>query len=836
MSFSVRKSLGLKSSTNSEGVGSSPVVKTRHHSDLGGGDDAVSNKIESIDSARDENRGVSDRLGSVHGGQVKVGLVKSRLKSRGENNFSKSADREEPKLRRQGATVDPVSDVNYPSEGPPWAKFFSKYQAFRSKLFSYQQLRYKQLRYKQLRYQQWLALLISASLLLFSISVLEPEQREVLFSWTFGWFVGGESGSVDDLLEGGHSSFNSVDSSTVLGIPALVCLGLSMLCAGLGWLQEFWSDVKSRLFSRSASITVAIIFSIIALTVVQTKAEEVLVVALGLGWLIMGIFQRLVSYARVVVGRSVARLSPHMTEATLSKVSNSDGSKAPEVGPREEIQLFTLDVGELKVGDTIKLSEGEQVPCDGIVVGGAAIVNEVRFSPLGRVVNRCENDRLYAGSRILRGGIELRIEERFGDNDLSINLANLDRSLNEPIAQDLEDYKLQRILILSGMLFALGVSGLHWVWFSSPAASFVLAAAMLLSLVFVSAPTFFFPLRRLCILRAFHRGAFVAKASSLTALSKVEHVVVDMAKGAEVANCELRSFRIFDDTLDGKGILDLILSLLARVDLRTNGHAESFWYCLHDALCKDPKFGTGGNLGRPVKLDSFSLSSRGLHGEVEGLPVYLGDVQFLLENNVVIDVADVPYVSHPEKLLLLAMGREAIASMVVVPTSLSIEASDLKKLREWGYKVSLVSDADRKEVDLQGKVSGFDLGSIHGGLTGVALDEKLSSIPAAAIFSLRGLKRDIGFLVVPFDEVRREFEDGEVTLFSRSVRPLVDLLVFSNQSAKLRRYLLWGTLLASGLAVILTIAFPQLMWIGILIGGMCNLSAYLFLQFLTPKL
>lgn len=685
-------------------------------------------------------------------------------------------------------------------------------------------------------YQQWLPLGVGIVSTLVVISSLEPEQRDVLFSTTWGWFVGQEIGAFEDSAGTVSSSYYSSENIAVLGLPALVALGLSMLLAALGWLQECWSDVKARLVSRSALMAMALVLSLVSLMFVKTNADEVLLVALSLGWLVVGFFQRITSFTRVLVGRSISSLAPSAVNARVVGTSVREIPELRPSGSKHEAQLRNINVAELKVGDIIRLGEGEQVPCDGIVISGAAIVYEVRFSPLGRQVNRCENDRLFAGSRILKGEIQVRIEEKFGDNDLSTNLASLEKALNEPIDQDLRDYKLQRLMVALGFIFSACAASLHWAYFSSLSASAAIAAAMLMGLVVVSVPTFFFPIRRLCLLRAFKTGSFISQARSLTALSKIEHVVVDMPKGAEIVNCELRSFRILDDTLDVKATLDLILSLLARVELKNGGHGEYFWYSLHDAINKDSKLRGMGDLGRPVSIERFVLSNRGLQAQVEGLPVYFGDVQYLLENNVVIDVGDVPYIAHPERLLILAMGREAIASIVVVPTSLAIESSDLKKLREWGYKVSLISDADRKEVDLQGKVIGFDLGSIHGGMICPELEEKLRSITGAAIFSSRGLERSTGFLVVPFDDVRRDFEDGEITIFSRSLGPFVDLLIFTKQSDKLRHYLFWGGIVGSALSVIITISLPQLLWIGLLFGGLTNLTAYVLLKILSPKL
>lgn len=707
------------------------------------------------------------------------------------------------------------------------------------------------LKHLAIHYQDWLPLSIAVISAIFGASFLDPEQIDVLFSVTWGWFVGQEMGSLDDVVGAATSSFRSngnspfVDSAyvnstygniAVLGLPALVALQLSMLLASLGWLQEFWSDIKARLVSRSALIAVALILSLFSSMTIKTNADEVLLVALTLGWLAVGVFQKIIGFIRALVGRSLLRLAPQSRNVRVVMPSSLVDGELEPPDTKQQSQRHYVDVNGVKVGDILRLDEGEQVPCDGIIMSGAAIVNEVRFSPLGRVVNRCKQDRLYAGSRILRGWVHLRVEEKFGDNDLAINLTNLDNSLNEPIEQDLQDYKQQRSMVGLGFIVSAGAASLHWGYFASLSASAAIAAAMLMGLVVVSVPTFFFPIRRLCLLRAFNKGSFISKASSLRAVSRVEHVVIDMPKGAEIVNCELRSFKILDDTLDVKATLDLILAILARVELKNSGHGESLWYSIHDAIAKDPKLRGIAGLGTPVNIEKFVVSNQGLHALVEGLPIYLGDVQFLLENNVVIDVGDVPYTAHPERLLILAMGREAIASLVIVPTSLPIEASDLKKLREWGYKVSLFSDADRKEVDLQGKVIGLDLGSIHGGVRCTELEDKLRSIPAAAIFSNRGIEKNIGLLVVPFDDLRREFEDGEITLFSRSLAPFVDLLVFVKHSEKFRQYLLWGGIIASLLSVAITLCLPQLIWVGLLIGGLTNLSAYISLKVLSPKL
>ncbi len=70
---------------------------------------------------------------------------------------------------------------------------------------------------------------------------------------------------------------------------------------------------------------------------------------------------------------------------------------------------LALPAHQLAIGDVIDLGEGDHCPCDGVIEHGEAVVEEAHLTGALRPVSKASGDRILASSRILSGGVGVRV-------------------------------------------------------------------------------------------------------------------------------------------------------------------------------------------------------------------------------------------------------------------------------------------------------------------------------------------------------------------------------------------------------------------------------------------
>ncbi len=78
-------------------------------------------------------------------------------------------------------------------------------------------------------------------------------------------------------------------------------------------------------------------------------------------------------------------------------------------------QEVETPVQELDKGDVIVVNTGEQIPVDGIVVGGMAMIDQQSLTGESAPVERHEGDQVYAMTVLVAGRLEVRVQETGAD-------------------------------------------------------------------------------------------------------------------------------------------------------------------------------------------------------------------------------------------------------------------------------------------------------------------------------------------------------------------------------------------------------------------------------------
>jgi P-type Cu2+ transporter len=192
---------------------------------------------------------------------------------------------------------------------------------------------------------------------------------------------------------------------------------------------------------------------------------------------------------------------------------------------RDDGSLERIGVHELSVGDHVHVGEGGLVPADGVLLSERCRVDEALLSGESAPVARRSGDLLIAGSVLVDGPIQLRVERVGADTALAgiaalVGRAQAQRPQLARAGERATGRFVARVLALTALTAA--------AWsVIDPSRAFAAA----LSVLVVSCPCAFALAVPAAITRALEvlarRGVLVVKPDAIQALAEATHVVFD---------------------------------------------------------------------------------------------------------------------------------------------------------------------------------------------------------------------------------------------------------------------------------------------------------------------
>jgi Cu2+-exporting ATPase len=215
------------------------------------------------------------------------------------------------------------------------------------------------------------------------------------------------------------------------------------------------------------------------------------------------------------VGYKIELLTQSITRHSLTHLLGEQPSQVWVVVDGEE-RLIAF--AELQLGDILVLSAGQPVPVDGVVVAGAAIVDQHRLTGESQPVEKAADDPVLAATLVLGGKIQVRVEKTGAET----TAARIGEVLNQTVegqeihlADQLKEIESERLPMLGG-----GVVG--WLLRGPQTGLAMLGCNFMISLP---------PLRLLTLLNGLgtgaERGVLIKDGRALERLAGVDTVVFD---------------------------------------------------------------------------------------------------------------------------------------------------------------------------------------------------------------------------------------------------------------------------------------------------------------------
>jgi P-type Cu2+ transporter len=342
---------------------------------------------------------------------------------------------------------------------------------------------------------------------------------------------------------------------------------------------------------------------------------------------------------------------------------------------REDHSLERIGVHELRAGDRVHVGEGGLVPADGVLLSSACRVDEALVSgESAPIVRRC-GDPLIAGSVLVDGPVDLRVERVGADTVLAgiaglVERAQVERPQLARAGEQATGRFVARVLSLTVLTAA--------AWsVVDPSRAFAAALAVLV----VSCPCAFALAVPAAITRALtvlaRCGVLVVKPDAIAALAQTTHVVFD--KTGTLTMPRLTDVETFDDASPEDALR--LGAALARESHHPLARAIAA-ACNEDAL--------------PAATQVSSEAGLGLRGVIEGRELKLGSNRFVAPDQPLPGRADA---------VLLADQTGVIAAFNVSEQLRPGMREVIDALEAQDLQLHIISgDASAKVADVAGKL------------------------------------------------------------------------------------------------------------------------------------
>ena len=346
-------------------------------------------------------------------------------------------------------------------------------------------------------------------------------------------------------------------------------------------------------------------------------------------------------------------LTQTVTRHNLTHLLGEQPSKVWIIKDGVEVEI---PFEQLLLGDVLVLTAGQSVPVDGVVLQGAATVDQHRLTGESQPVEKVVGDPVLAATFVLGGSIHVRVEKTGAETAA----AHIGEVLNNTVerqeitlAQQFKDVEKYRWPMLAG-------GALGWLVRGPSAGVAMLGCNFMLSLI---------PLRLLTLLNGLgvgaERGILIKDGRGLERLSDIDTVVFDKTGTLTLERQQMVRIHCCGDYTESD-----VLRLAAATEQRQT----------HPIALAILAAAAERRLAVPALEDSHYELGFGLKAQIQGQQVSVGSERFLALQNYVLPPAlreaqDVAH-AHGHALVFVAVA-DTVAGAIELEAVLRPEAKEI---------------------------------------------------------------------------------------------------------------------------------------------------------------
>lgn len=365
-----------------------------------------------------------------------------------------------------------------------------------------------------------------------------------------------------------------------------------------------------------------------------------------------------------------------------------------DIAPNEAIirrndEEIAVPVEKVKIGEIMVVKPGQKIAMDGVVVRGASTVNEAAITGESIPIEKKIGDEVFAGTLNEEGHLEVEITKYVKDNTLSkiielVEEAQAERAPAQAFVDKFAKYYTPIIMLIAlfvGTMPPLILNGSWSEWIYQGLALLVVGCPCALV---ISTPISIVS----AISSLAKNGVLVKGGIYLEEIGTLKAIAFDKT-GTLTKGTPIVSYMEIGNKQKEKEILSITVALE-----KLSNHP------LGNAIVKKAK--EMGINGQDVIVENFqSIPGKGVYGEVNGTPYYVGSPN-LLKEIVLIDESTTELISNIQsegKSVILVGTKETILGIFAIHDEIRESSEEvIRKLHDLNIEKTIMLTGDNKNA------------------------------------------------------------------------------------------------------------------------------------------
>jgi len=512
----------------------------------------------------------------------------------------------------------------------------------------------------------------------------------------------------------------------------------------------------------------------------------------------------LIVIALVNIGHVLEARARGKTNSAIQKLLSLQAKTARVVRGSKEVDI---SIGEVLVGDVVRIRPGEKLPVDGLVLEGQSYVNESMLTGEPMAISKSADDEVIAGT-INENGTFLYTATRIGAATTLAQIIETVRraqSAKPDIARLVDKVASIFVPAVLGIAF---ITALFW-WFIMGNITLALVTSM--SVLLIACPCALglaTPISMIVgIGKAAEFGILIRKGEALETAAHLTTIVLDKTGTITQGKPQLTDIITTEDNAElGKQITTKgqALKLAAAVEQGSEHPlAKAILIAASENALLDDK---------PLTVESFAATSGGgVVAIVDGDKIMLGNLSFLRQNNVKVEVLwqkrAETMAKQAKTPVFLARNQQVIAILAIADPIKTDAKQAIQKLQSLGLNVQMLTGdhqqtarAVAQEVGIQHVTAEVKPQDKDDVIAALQAKGEIVGMVGDGINDAAALARaNVGFAIAHGSDIA--IESADIVLMRSSLTAIPDAIRISEATLTNIKQNLWGAFIYNTLAI-----------------------------------
>lgn len=346
-----------------------------------------------------------------------------------------------------------------------------------------------------------------------------------------------------------------------------------------------------------------------------------------------------------------------------------------------EKEIKTVNVEELKIGDTILIKPGETVPVDCLILKGESALDTSKLTGESKPVYVKEKNEILSGSINQTGTLKCKVSKEYKDSaiskivDLVYEATNNKGKKEEYITRFSKIYTPVVIVIAILLAIVPAILGGDFVAWLNRALVFLVASCP--CSIVISIPLAYFS----CIGAISKKGLLIKGTKHIEDLAKAKVLALDKTGTITTGKMKVKEFNLLQNIKDSNE-LDKQKILQYAYSLEVNSN-----HPISNAIMEYAK----QNDIKPLEVEKQKeIAGCGIYGKIDGKNVIIG-------NKKMLDKYHITFEKIPENAILIAVDGKIAANFILEENIREGFKETLSKLYDIGIKKVIMLTGDNNE-------------------------------------------------------------------------------------------------------------------------------------------